>query len=91
MSDYVLYVIEEDTDEGSDLMVRTDENGIGSPLAWTQREPAESMIREVSDATGCYGDMRVVELSVTARFPEPHHCAACGVWGTLADHAGHDD
>lgn len=92
MNEYVLYAIEEDTADGeSDLMHRMDEHGQGSPLVFALRSQAEDVIREIYTETGCYGDWRVIELSMTARFPEPHFCGNCGVWGDVAEHAGHDD
>lgn len=87
---YVLYAIEEDGVDGPQLMPRYDENGQGSPMTWDSRVAAEHVIRMTFSETGCYDGMRVVELSVTARFPEPFFCLGCDQWGDIAEHIGHD-
>lgn len=88
---YVLYVIEHDdaeADESGELVpalaCRYDEKGEGSPLVWTERKPAEDLVRDIIRDTGIYGNSRVIELTFSARLPEP--CPDCELYGPPEEH-----
>jgi hypothetical protein len=98
---YVLYAVEVDETSGCDLV---HERGAASPLVWDTRDEAEQFVREVIMERKALGGMRVIELTMTARFPEPYFCNACTekawregkrdgeelVWGSFAEHARHN-
>jgi hypothetical protein len=72
---WALYAIElenfgSDDDDG-ELLTRYDEHGEGSPLTWTTRAGAEAAIRDFLATADCRSGAHVIELVVSARFPEP--------------------
>lgn len=80
---YELYAIEVDGRDFDDsgepvpgLLCRTAEKGFGSPLIWLLRDEAEQIVQDDSRENG-YGGMRVVELNMAQRFPEPYLCDKC--------------
>lgn len=77
MTQWVLYAIEvddADVDKSGqfipELMCRYDEHGPGSALIWTSREDAEEFTRELLSEASVLVPMRVVELTLSARFPD---------------------
>jgi hypothetical protein len=103
---YAIEVDTETDAEGhmlTELMCRYDESGQGSPLTWTEKGDAEQVVKDCGRENGSF-DMRVVEFTMSARFSELYMCSDCSekawregkrdadaeVWGTYAEHGGHD-
>lgn len=75
MRPWALYAIELESfgsdDDDGELLTRYDEHGEGSPLTWLTRAGAEAMIVKMLRDAGCSSGAHVIELTLSARFPEP--------------------